>query len=351
MLTKGSIEMARNDASVPYSRSWMDALIQGIGRVPGPPALFYLALFAAFGLLNQIVFWIDGRSGGSIDPARISDAAFMVFFVALYHHLSLVAGRSFEIFQPILKVTDAEAQTFKYRLTTLPNHLGWLAVIVGLILAVLGVQSNPESFGLQGANSRLPEFYQTGILAFVIASQVVLIFQTIRQLTLVHELHQQASGIDLFNLAPIQAFANLTSQGGIGIIVFVVFNIAIVETKIAVGAPLYILVLMGILAVFVFVIPLLGMRNRLKLEKSKLMTRSNEAIKSIIHRIHNQVSADEYEKMPGLNTTLSALNLEQNIIKNISTWPWGASTLKGFASSLFVPIFLAVVTRFLAKLI
>jgi hypothetical protein len=329
MLTKGSIEMARNDASVPYSRSWMDALIQGIGRVPGPPALFYLALFAAFGLLNQIVFWIDGRSGGSIDPARISDAAFMVFFVALYHHLSLVAGRSFEIFQPILKVTDAEAQTFKYRLTTLPNHLGWLAVIVGLILAVLGVQSNPESFGLQG----------------------VLIFQTIRQLTLVHELHQQASGIDLFNLAPIQAFANLTSQGGIGIIVFVVFNIAIVETKIAVGAPLYILVLMGILAVFVFVIPLLGMRNRLKLEKSKLMTRSNEAIKSIIHRIHNQVSADEYEKMPGLNTTLSALNLEQNIIKNISTWPWGASTLKGFASSLFVPIFLAVVTRFLAKLI
>ena len=273
-------------SEIPYPRSWIDRLIQGIDRIPGPLWIFYIAALLTFALLNNAVFWLDGSlAPGSFDPVRVLDSFFIVFFVALYHHLSLVAKRSFQEFRPLLKSPDSELRVLEYRLTTLPRRLGWLAIFVGTGLGITSVQSDPEVYGLDVARTLLPVVYQVVAQSFVIATIVVLLAQIIRQLRLVSELHQQAKEIDLFQLAPVHAFAGLTARAGIGLVIFVAFNTLLESSNIS-AAPIYAIVAVGAVAIAVFVLPLLGMRNRLKAEKARLLNETNEALKMTIGRIH-----------------------------------------------------------------
>ena len=251
---------------------------------------------------------------------------------------------------PVLKASDADLQTMEYRLTTLPRRLGWLAALLGLVLALVSLQTDPDSFGLDV--SRLFPLalllYPYTVITF--SSLFALFIQTIRQLRLVNDLHRQASEIDLFQLAPLHAFSSLTARTGIGLVIFILFSGLLESTNITEG-NLIGLVAAGILAIVVFTLPLLGMRNRLKVEKARLLSDTNESIQLTISRIHNRVNSNEYEDIGGLNTALSALIVERDLIAGISTMPWEPSTLRGFASTLLLPIFLWLVTTLLERLI
>jgi hypothetical protein len=339
------------ESEIPYPGSWIDRLTQWITRIPGPSWLFYIAALLAFALLNNAVFWLDGSlATGSFDRVGILDSFFIVFPLALYHHLSLVADRSFQEFRPVLTSSDAELRILEYRLTRLPRRPGWLAVVVGTVLGIVSVQSDPAVYRLDVTSTLLPVVYQHVGQISVIVVGLALIIQTIRQLRLVIGLHRQASGIDLFQLGPVHAFASLTARAGIGLLIFLVFN-TLLELSNITAAPLSAVAVVGSLAVAVFVLPLLGMRNRLKAEKARLLSATNEAIKVTIGRVHGQVNADDYENIAGLNTAMSALVVERDIINGISIWPWDASTLRGFATTLLLPIFLWLVTRILERLI
>ncbi|KRT76486.1 MAG: hypothetical protein XU14_C0044G0018 [Armatimonadetes bacterium CSP1-3] len=339
------------NSEFPYARSWIDRLIQRISRIPVPSWLFYVAVISAIALLNNAVFWVDGSlAAGSINSQRVADSGYIVFFVALYHHLSLVARRSFQVYRPVLKSPDPDLRILEYRLTTLPRRLGWLAIVLGIGLGIVVVQSDPGPFGLDAAMTLLPVIYQHAAMIFVLSSMITLILQTIRQLRLVNDLHRQASQINLFRLAPVHALASLTARAGIGLVAFIAFN-GLVEGLNVTGSNLFALIVMGILAILVFIAPLLGMRNRLKDEKARLLSETNEAIQVTIGRIQNRVNSNEYENISGLNIAMSALVVQRDLVKGISTWPWEPSTLSGFASTLLLPIFLWLVTRLLERLI
>jgi hypothetical protein len=329
----------------------MDNLVQRIRRIPGPTWLFYVALFLVGAFLNNAVRWLDGLlEAGSFIPLRFFDAGYLIIFLALYHHLTLIARRSFQVFRPVLKATDSEQGILEYRLTTLPRRLGWLAALFGLGIAVANLQAEPEAFGLVGSRTTMTALFLYPFTIFSFSTAVALAIQTVRQLRLVIELHRRATAINLFQLAPAHAFASLTARTGTGLVIFILFS-ALLESSNITQGNLIGLVLTGILAIFVFTVPLLGMRNRLKVEKARLLSETNGAIQVTISRIHGQVNSDEYAKIAGLNTALSSLIVERDLIEGISIWPWEPTTLRGFASTLLLPIFIWLVTRLLERLI
>ncbi len=352
--TATSLYSQPQDMETPYQRSWIDRLIEAIERTPGPSSLFYVVALLALALLNHAVFWLDGSlAAGSFDAIKLADALYIVYFVALYHHLSRVAKQSFQVFQPMLGSDDSDLRILEYRLTTLPGGLGWLAILLGLGFAIFFIQLEPADFGLDTALTLLPVIYLYAFLVVLFSSVFSLIFQTTRQLMLVNRLHRQATDINLFKLAPAHAFACLTARAGIGLVLIIVLNGLSNPSGVSDVDPfsLFSNVAVGVAAVITFSVPLLSMHSRLTEEKARLLNETNEAIQLTIGRIHEQVNSNEYEAMSGLNTAMGALSAERNLLESIPTWPWNPSTLRGFASTLLLPIFIWLVTVFLGRLI
>jgi hypothetical protein len=210
-----SLDTDLHELETPFPRSWMDHLVHWISRIPGPTWLFYVALFLIGAFLNNAARWLDGLlEAGLFIPLRVFDAGYLVIFLALYHHLSLVASRSFRIFQPVLKASDSDLRILEYQLTTLPRRLGWLAIPLGLGIAVASLQTDAEAFGLVGSRTTMTALFLYPFTIFAFSTMVALAIQTIRQLRLVIDLHRRATEINLFQLAPAHAFASLTARTG-----------------------------------------------------------------------------------------------------------------------------------------
>lgn len=337
---------------MPYARSWIDHLTEWIDRIPGPSWGFYVAALLVLTISNNVIFWIDGSQAvGSFELDKSSDAIFSIYFLALYHYLSRVAGRCFDVFQPVLTWTEADRQIMRYKLTNLPRWIGWLVLVAGTLLAVSNVLLDPLAFtGLDKANTLSPVIYQSAAFSLTVVTLLPLVIQLLRQLRLVTELHRQAYTVDLFHLTPFHAFSKFTAQAGAALLLFVLYA-GLFTLLTGPGVPLYAIVGISALAVCIFVIPLLGIQNRLGHEKAQLLDSTNEAIKVTMGRIHGEVNADTYEKISGLNTTMSALVAERTLIKGISTWPWDTGTLRGFATTLVLPILLWLVTRLLGRFV
>ncbi len=96
---------------------------------------------------------------------------------------------------------------------------------------------------------------------------------------------------------------------------------------------------------------LAGMRRRLRDEQGRLLGEANSRIQRTIDRIHEQVDAGRHDEVGKLRTSLGTLTDERQLLQGLSTWPWDPDTLRGFASSLLLPIILWLVTRLLGRLI
>ncbi len=337
---------------IPYSKSWVDSLVDWIRARPGPAWLFYAAALFGVALLSNVVFWLDGSLAfGSFDPIRLFNAVFVVYPIALYHYLKVVAGSSFHVYRSVLKVPDSDLRSLEYQLTNLPRRLGWLAIALGTGIAIPRVLIDPASVQADQAITVLPILYTGIFLSITLSSGISLIAQTFRQLRLVDELHRNASEINLFDLAPAHAFANLTASASIGLvgmIVFIVWRAGVAH--IGLNDPqLIFMAVFGVLAVAVFFLPLVGMKNRLQNEKDRLLGEANGRIQRTIARIHDQVDSESHADIGHLKTTMNTLTEERTLLEDISAWPWNPGTIRGFATSLLLPILLWLVTRLLER--
>ena len=245
---------------------------------------------------------------------------------------------------------DDEAREIEHHLTTLPRRLGWLAALLGLAIAVAGIQSGPAAFGLDHANTPLPFVYQYMNTTFAMASVAAVLIRTVRQLRLVIHLHQRASKIDILHLRPAHAFGRLTARTGIGLAIFMGFNF-LAEGETITELYVLTLIIIAALAVCVFVLPLLGMRSRLEAEKFKVMSVTNSVIQLTMSRVRERVTSNQYDDIGALNSAMTALVAERNLIAGISTWPWEANSLRAFVSTLLLPAVLLLVSRLAQRLV
>src|SRR5687768_7364642 len=104
MTAQGAVGAAGGaPAPMPYRSSWVDALLQSIGRLPGPVWVFYVTVLAGVALFINATIWIAGQdSPGIFRPTETGYAVYGVYMLALMHYLNGVAAAKIESFRPAM---------------------------------------------------------------------------------------------------------------------------------------------------------------------------------------------------------------------------------------------------------
>jgi hypothetical protein len=349
-MTEHVPESATQHTEALYPPSWIDRLIAWIERLPGPAWLFYGLSVLGFAVIFNAVFWIDGSLlVGSFNTINTGFGIFIVYCLCLYRYLTGVGSRSLHTFRPLLDADDSEIARIDYELATLPRRIGWLAIPLGIGFAAASILVDPEPYGDLVPQTALPYVGDIVITSFVMSTFICLSLRSIRQLRMVRRLHARATNISLLKLDPAHAFSALTARSGIGIILVLIVAFILDPTILGSTLDILSIVVTSLLAIAIFILPIMGIRDHLEKEKQRVLDEMSDLLQATSDRLHNRLRKDNYTGIGDTKAAIEALIRERELMEKISTWPWNPRTLRGFASALLLPVFLLLVTRLLER--
>lgn len=344
---------AATSSSRPYPPSWVNRLLDWLVRLPGPTWVAYAAL-GAIGAAGGVGLSL---SSGIDDVAVLAGQVFWGLFLPLtlwlMHYLAGVAETSLDAFRPVVDASDAEIARLHYELAVAPARP---AAIVLLLMAILTptyyvldpvasaiVGLSPLALGLRYAS----EVFFGGV-------SVVLVYQSIRQLRAVSRIQAQATHVDLLRPAPLYAFSILTSRTAIVIaLVFLLPTSVTLDSFTSQSWWIWVPWIVGgiVTAAAVFVLPLRGVQQRIVVEKERLQAEVGLRVASTMAAVHRSVDDGDLAQAGALNSTLSSLIAERDLVSKLPTWPWQPGTGRAVVSAIVLPIGLWLTTRALERLV
>jgi hypothetical protein len=335
----------------PFPPSWLNRLIDWLDRQPGPVWVYY----AASVVLMGAVIWMTRRLAGvgspySFSPESLVYAFYPAYIVGLTHYLDRQAVSALEAFRPAMGVSDAEYIRIRYELTTVPATGAWIAAALGIPLSYLFILApQPADLSPQAIPAAVVALV---ISAFISATFLVLILHTIRQLRMVSELHAAATTINLLQPRPTYAFSRLTSRSAIGVLVFMYADFAFNPPSPGATLP-YVVLMAATVAVEAgaFLLPLLGMHQRLTREKARLEAEVNESVEAAYRGFLQQARSGTYDHLNELDKALSGLLRMREVIAKLSTWPWQPDTLRWMLAAIVLPLGLRLIQSALERLL
>lgn len=351
-MTEGVVNTEGQNGGLPFQPSWIDRLIAWMNQLPIPLWLLYgLSIFIVAIMVNA-VFWVDGSvPSGTVDPANTLFSVFVFYWLALYQYLNTVGSQALRTFSPLLEVNEREIERMEYQFATLPRWLGWISIPLGYGLAVLTIFSEPEPYGEIVPNTVFPYIGDILVMGFLVSTLVCVILRSIRQLRMVGRLHAGASNFNLLKLGPAHAFSSLTARTGIGVLLILIFGFLLDPNTSITTVEVFWYTAISILSIAIFILPIIGIRRQLEEEKEKALNHTSDLIQKTSSNLHQKISQGKYEDLHGMETAISALIRERELLEKVSTWPWNPGTLRGFASALLLPIVIWLITELLDRVI
>ena len=311
---------AAEGVPLPYAPSWVDRLTDWVDLLPVPGWVFYVLVTAVLILAEAAVKWSDGSYPvGTFNSLHVMAAGGAVYCVAVIDYLDRVAGRAIAGFRPVLLGDEAEYQTWRYRLTTLPARSSLLVGLSGLLVAVLILAS-----GVKDELMRVSLIF-TSPLAVISDSAMafgawfvaaIMIYHSIRQLQIVSRLYATRARVDLFNPGPLYVLCGLPARTAAAWSLALTLVLA-AEPEAVRFSPLMLTFIVGFvgMAVVVFVAPLLGIHQLLADEKEQISARVGQRVKALVGELHRRVDAGEMRDAEGLNDIMSSLTTEQTLLR------------------------------------
>lgn len=313
--------------------SWIDRLVDWIVRRPGPAWFAFLVLFVTLGLLAHVGFWVSGSQAvGSFHLELFLNQLWMVGILYFHHLLDQDAENALKEFRPLMEASDEQFAREVSLFTNLPSGpvriLTLISVPIGLYLAF------PDDTPFSGDVS------STLAVVSVISTSLALIFayRILRQLRMVSRFYLQAPAIDLYDLGPVYALSSHSAKTGLVLVLAIHANILIAPEALEVSSLLILVVVLTLLASAAFLLPLRGINRRLVEEKKKSLQSTQSRLNQAFERINLAFDNNELGEIPILNAVASALQDQKTFVESIPTWPWQASTLRGFITLVLLPI-------------
>lgn len=213
----------------------------------------------------------------------------------------------------------------------------WVAVYI--LLTVLAFQTFYVGYGLGTFLTVM--IFATGLISFSIGSAIY--YHSFRQLRTVNQTVKMARRFNLFQLDPVYAFSRVTSLIGISWMIMLSLTLLAFPIDLLEAPVLAILVLQAVLAVAAFALPLWFVNRRLVTEKRRLLSDLNHRVELTLDRLHHSIDKNELGELDQINSVITYLNTERDILARIPTWPWRAGTLTGFLSAMVLPIILFLI--------
>jgi hypothetical protein len=356
----------------PYPPSWFDRLIDLVEQLPGPAWLYYLLTWLVPVVVIVLVKWADGTySPPYMNPFHVALASNVAYLLAVVPFLNRAARRALATFRPTSTLTEQQAIDVEYRLTTMPARPTLIWSLIFLVIALLwsGIVAIVvyEAPKVDPAISLLLRSLRlfTSPLSAVIDSAImlasftlagVLIYHTYHQLRVVDDLYRRHAHINLFYLRPLYAFSRLTVFTSIVLLAqsyvlpasipdFLTNPVASFSMRIA------LVVQISIVAIVVFVAPLIGIHHMLVEEKEKLLAASAKRIEAAIAQFDSRLDSGEMRDMSLMKDTMEGLATRQKFIDDIPTWPWSRETSRLLITAITLPIVLYVIQRVIELLL
>ena len=103
--------------------------------------------------------------------------------------------------------------------------------------------------------------------------------------------------------------------------------------------------IIAIIAIALFIWPLLGIHRLLVSEKEKLVAASAKRIETDIAEFDRCIDAGELEAMDKMKATMDGSGHQADVHRHIPTWPWSRNTYRLVATAIALPIILYAIQR------
>ena len=336
----------------PYAPSWLDRFNARLVRLPGPSWLYYLGIWLVLVLLQIAVLWGEGAyPAGTFLPNHTAIAALIPLLLALSLFLDNRAGAALATLRPAIKTGEEEVQHLHYQLTTLPALPTLLVSLIG-VASIVMLNVTLDSFADFGGLGAFPISRTLIYLMYVGAWWVVaaFLYHTIHQLRAINVIYTRHTRVTLFKLGPLYGLSGVTALTG-GSLTAITYGWMLINPELW-GSPISMTIVLPItvLALAAFIWPLLGIHRLLEGEKGRLLDECSVRIEAAIAELHRRVDSQGLEGMDDLNKTISSLEIEQNLLEKIPTWPWRPETVRLLITALALPLGLWFIQYLLQRL-
>lgn len=325
----------------PYAPSWVDRFTTLIDRLPGSSWVYYVGIGLILFLVPTGILWGEGiYPVGTFLGAHGFLAGMLVLFPALIHYLDNAMDRALATLRPMLKTDEETYQSLRYRLTTLPWHFTLLASVIAaaIVVALTETLGAPLSIsGLVGSPVTPALIYGMYVLAWWVWG--AFIYHVIHQLRVINRIYTDHTCINPFRVRPLYAFSSATAITAVSLTIPPYAWLALNQSlrdPIAIGITLPVTAL----ALVAFVWPQLGVRRLLAAEKDQMLDALSQRFEAAIINLRQRADGRDVEGIDDAVKVLEALEIEERVLKGVSTWPWQPETVRYLVTALFLPLVL-----------
>jgi hypothetical protein len=339
----------------PYPPSWFDRFTAWIDRLPGPAWAFYVLLAVGTIIGISAVHWLEGAYPlGTTKGEQLLIGGSLAYFLGLMHYLDKAAGSAIASFRPFLSLPKAGARssikdraTFEslaYQLTTLPRRPALLATLVGLAftaIALVGDLTSGSVPAYLAGSAGTPLSTASVLIAFIPINILIplILYHTVHQLVQVSRIYTKHARINIYQLQSLYALSLPGAYTALGLILFVYGLWAITGPAEAANAiQIGITLVFAAIAVSTFAWPLLGAHRRLVEEKAARLADASSHFEAATRELHRRMDSGRLLHMDDLNKAIATLEIEQNALRKIPTWPWQPGAVRAVVAALLLPV-------------
>jgi hypothetical protein len=333
-------------------RSWFDRhVVRWLLNRPIPWWVIVVIAGIASAALSTAIIWMEGSAPVGWFGRPTWDAFYAPFSLFLYVYLARSARRGLERFRPALEMEDFEH--LLPRLTGLTGRQAALSFAAGAVIGLNEVVTHASSGAARTAiigESTLALLVigtLNGVLGYGLG--ILALGLLVRVLVGIAAAHRLAVDVDLLRPGPIHAFAPVSARAGAFVIILGTYSAVTDPDTFRRALLLVISAAFGSVAVLAFLLPLLGMRRRLVAKKAELLDDASQRLARVDEALRQVVDAGHYDQTAPLITTRGVLQAQHDRIDKASTLPWDTSTLRGFATTLLIPVITWLLTTLLNR--